>query len=164
MYDAVGVRVADCFEYLSDDRYSSGRLDHSSFLDIIGEQSARNEFHDQIVRTVVFAKREQARQIWMIETRHRDSFLKEALLYYGIPSVLLVEFLDGHHAAGRVDILGPEDRSEPATADVIDNPIVSDKSAAHILSDLRHSNDRWQSCQWLLASRKESVNSQVILT
>jgi hypothetical protein len=67
----------------------------------------------------------------MIEPRHCDGFLKEALLDDRVARMLFVKLFDGYYATGRVHIFGFEDRAETAAAYVIRRLVIADSSAAH---------------------------------
>ena len=72
----------------------------------------------------------------MIEPRHRDRFLKEALFDLLIAGVLFMKLFDCDDATGGVGVFGLEDRAEPAAPNVIGDLVSANASAAHSHSEI----------------------------
>src|SRR5438477_10429081 len=137
MNDAVAMSIAQSVDHLSKHRYRANGAHWSAVVYLIAQQFARDEFHHEVIRTVVFAEGVQPRKIRMVEPRHGDCLLKEPLFDLLIASVLFVEFFYSDDAARCVGVLGLEDRAEAAAPDVIGDLISANASAAHIDSKFR---------------------------
>src|SRR5262245_57328359 len=118
MNNAVPVRIADALKHLSKNCLGSVERKRTILFELFTQLSARDKFHDEIIGSVVFAKRVEFWKIRMIEPSHGESFLKKSLFDRLAARVSLVELFYGNDSAGRLDILGLKDGPESAASDV----------------------------------------------
>src|ERR1041384_5761832 len=109
MNDSIPMCGAESIDYLHENRRRGVRTHWSPVVYLIAEKLARDKLHHQVIGTVVFAEGVYARKVRMIEPRHRNRFLKEALLDLLIAGVFFVKFFDGDYASGCVGVFGLKD-------------------------------------------------------
>src|SRR6185436_16080312 len=128
---AAHMSIAQSFQHLRD--YTGGYLvaNWPFIVYFVAQGSPGDEFHHKVVTAIVFAEREKTRQVRVIQSSHRDGFLKETLFDYRVARVLFMKLFDGHDATGRMDVFGFEDRAEASAANVIRYLVITDSSAAH---------------------------------
>src|SRR5215471_1356936 len=134
MDDSVSVRVPYALRYLNDYLSCAIGLNRSVLLDLVAERDARNKLHHQVVGAVIFAERVKPGKVGVIQPRHRQSFLKEALFHDGAASVFAVKLLDCYDPSGRVAVFSFEDGSKSSASDIFNDPVVADLSGSHIRS------------------------------